>query len=134
MKKSKDWLKAKTIKIDVSGKTYKEAVELAKDMLYFFLELFENRDKNFFNYFIKTKFEYENAREHLWLTPIDYKDNVFTALVDNNPNHLPNIKYKDKLLINKDEVEDWIISCAGERGLIGDFINKSLGIKPQNSH
>ncbi len=128
MAKDKNWDIENFIPIDVSGKSYVEAIAVAKEHLGFFIKVFEGRAINLFNFYIKARFEDNEHIEHLWLKPISLIDDNFNVIVDNVPKALTTIKYQDSLQIRKCDVEDWIILLEdGE--LFGNFIAHALGDK-----
>ena len=125
MTDDKNWDKENIVNIDVKGKSYLEAIEVAQKTLGFFIKCFEGRETNLFKFFIKARFEDENHIEHLWLMPIDITEDIFTAIVNNVPNNLTNVKFDDILQIKKDDVEDWLIWIReGEE--LGNFIKHSI--------
>ena len=122
-KKTNDenWDKENILNIDVSGKSYQEAIAIAQEHIGDFIEMFEGSELTLFKCFIKAKFEDEKHIEHLWLEPISFIDDIFTATVGNVPDNLTNIKYQDMVQVKKEDVEDWIVSMA-EGTMIGNFI------------
>jgi uncharacterized protein YegJ (DUF2314 family) len=125
MSKDNNWDKEKIIGINVNGKSYIEAIAIAKEHFGYFVKTFEEREKNQYGFFIKSRFEDENYIEHLWLIPTHLKDDIFTAIANNVPKNLTNIKFEDVLQINKQDVEDWIIWIS-ESEVLGNFIKKSV--------
>jgi uncharacterized protein YegJ (DUF2314 family) len=124
-KKTNDekWAKENLLNIDVSGKSYQEAIAIAQEHMGDFIEMFEGSELTLFKCYIKARFEDDKHIEHLWLTPISYADGTFTAIVDNDPDKLTNIKYQDVVQLKKEDVEDWIVSMPGQ--LFGNFIYNS---------
>jgi uncharacterized protein YegJ (DUF2314 family) len=120
-----DWDKKNIINIDVSGKSYLEAIEIAQQTLWFFIKVLQSNDANDFKFYIKVKFEDDRYIEHLWLIPTSIDEDKFTAVIDNIPNNLKHIKYKDIKQIYKKDVEDWIIRVR-ESEILGNFIFNSL--------
>ena len=120
-----NWSKENILNIDVSGKSYLEAIRCAQDNIGFFIKVFQSADATDFVFFIKAKFEDDNYIEHLWLKLISVMDDSFTTIVDNEPDNLAHIKYKDIIVVNKSSIEDWIIKLdTGE--IFGNFIFRSL--------
>ena len=128
MTEEQSWDLRNIIGIDVATKSYSEAVAVARDHINLFIKVFEDRDNNLFKFFIKVRFEDENYIEHLWLMPTHFIGDTFTAIVNNVPNNLTNIKFEDVLQINKQDVEDWIIWIS-ESEVLGNFIKKSVANK-----
>lgn len=119
-----NWDKENILNIDVSGKSYIEAIRVAQDNIDFFIKVFQAEDTSDFKFFIKARFEEDEYIEHLWLKPISINDNKIDAKVDNEPVNLTTIKYEDIIVVNTDDVEDWIIKTdKGE--ILGNFIFSS---------
>ncbi|GAB2842458.1 DUF2314 domain-containing protein [Ferruginibacter profundus] len=119
-----NWDKENILNIDVSGKSYLEAIRVAQDNIDFFIKVFQAEDTSDFKFFIKARFEEDEYIEHLWLKPISINDNKIAAKVDNEPFNLTTIKYEDIIVVNTNDVEDWIIKTdKGE--ILGNFIFSS---------
>jgi uncharacterized protein YegJ (DUF2314 family) len=123
-----NWDKENLLNIDVSGKSYQEAIAIAQEHIGDFIEMFEGSELTLFKCYIKAKFEDDKHIEHLWLTPTSYEKGTFTATIDNIPNKLTNIKFQDVVQLKKEDVEDWIVSMPGQ--LFGNFIYNSMQPKP----
>jgi uncharacterized protein YegJ (DUF2314 family) len=119
------WDKENLIDLDVTGKSYLEAIQIAQKHLDFFIKVFIADEISEFKFSIKVRFEDEKYIEHIWLTPTSFENDNFVAIVDNIPNNLTHIQYQETLQINRIDVEDWIIN-AGDGILIGNFIYNSL--------
>jgi uncharacterized protein YegJ (DUF2314 family) len=61
----------------------------------------------------------------MWLVVDSLQENSFIATLDNVPNKLKKVKYKDQLKIAKGEVEDWTI-YEKDSLVLGDFISNAL--------
>ncbi len=61
----------------------------------------------------------------MWLVVDSINEDMFWITLDNVPNNLTNIKYKDKVKITKQNVEDWII-YEGDSVLLGNFISHAI--------
>jgi uncharacterized protein YegJ (DUF2314 family) len=123
------WDKENIKKIDVSKKSYHDAVQTAQEHIEDFIAMFEGKELTLFSCFIKVKFEDESNIEHMWLEPTSYANNIFTATVENEPNNLKTIKYKDVVKVKKQDVEDWIVSL--DNGIMfGNFINDATQPQP----
>jgi len=59
------------------------------------------------------------------LIPTAFENGIFTAVVDNAPNQMKNIKYWDIVQIPMTEVEDWIIRDP-DGNFTGNFIYHAL--------
>ena len=93
--------------------------------------MFEDRNVNNFKFFIKAKFEDSEHIEHLWLEVTSIiNDEEFTAIVDNKPNNLTNIKFQDGLHLKRKVVEDWVIKLDGGE-IFGNFIFHALKDNPK---
>jgi len=128
MSKDTNWDKENIIGINVNGKSYIEAIAIAQEHLSYFIKTFEDKERNQYGFFIKSRFEDGDYVEHIWLIPIHLKGGTFTAIVNNVPNNLTNVKFGDVLQINKQDVEDWIVLIS-ESEVLGNFIMKSIANK-----
>jgi uncharacterized protein YegJ (DUF2314 family) len=119
-----NWDKENLQSIDVSGKSYTEAIAIAKEHLDFFIKVFQAENTDF-RFHINVKFQENEFIEHLWLQPVMFIEDKFVAIVDNIPNNLIKIKYQDVIDIDKKDVEDWIIKM-NDNEVLGNFIYNSL--------
>lgn len=131
--KQDNWDKQNTRGINVNDEAYQQAIKDAKDSLPFFVGQFHTGGANHEEFYVKLRFEEGNKVEHMWLQVISVEKNSIQAVVDNVPEYLTNVKYKDSLWTSVNRVEDWAI-YKGDSLLQGDFINKHLDLnKPTNS-
>lgn len=67
--------------------------------------------------------------EHMWLINPVYKDGKFSGTVDEDAFEIPNLKMGDKITVDREDVEDWLISRDGKfkGGFSIDAIAKRAG-------
>lgn len=120
------------VDIDTEAEWYIEAVNEAKKELDNFIYIFNDRKKNKLRFSIKVRLKEHEAIEHIWLTPISYGNNYFSAIVDNAPHNLVKTKYKDRVTAHRNDVEDWIIVESKTR-YWGHYIARALKKQNENS-
>lgn len=119
------WDKKNIAKVNVHSHSYIEAIAKAKETIEIFVAFFKESNSEDFSFFIKKRFEDGQFAEHLWIRPTAYNDGNFVGEVDNEPNTLTNVFYKQKVTVNKEEVEDWIVAKQSEI-LMGNFIGNII--------
>lgn len=121
---SESWDKKNTRDLNPNDTSYLLAVKTAKDNIDFFIKLVKGKRENRFSFYIKSKFKEDDHVEHMWSVVRSLNDTVFLVSLDNVPNYLTRVKYKDNLKISKGEVEDWIV-YQKDSILFGNFIKTS---------
>ncbi len=122
-KKTNNWDVENTKMVESYDEINKLAIKDAQDSLAFFLELFDHRQKNGFEFYIKSRFSDVKNIEHMWSIVKSVKSDTLFATLDNVPLKLTNIKRKDEVKVTKENVEDWSV-YKGDYVLYGDFIKK----------
>lgn len=61
----------------------------------------------------------------MWSVPDFFTNAIFTATIDSVPRNMSNIKYKDKVKIAQQDIEDWIVYDRDSL-IFGNFISNSL--------
>jgi uncharacterized protein YegJ (DUF2314 family) len=109
--------------VDSYDKINKFAINEAQDSLFFFIKLFNNRKKNGFEFYIKSKFSDEANIENMWSIVYAVRYDTLLTILDNVPLKLINFKINDTIKVTRGNVEDWAI-YKGDSVLYGDFIRR----------
>ncbi len=121
--KTSNWDVENTKIVESYDKTNELAIKEAQDSLTFFLELFSHRQKNGFEFYIKSKFSDEKNIENMWSIVKSVQSDTLFATLNNAPLKLINFKLNDDVKVTKGNVEDWTV-YKGDSVLYGDFIRK----------
>jgi uncharacterized protein YegJ (DUF2314 family) len=125
MMQQDNWDKQNIRVVDISDTAYRHAVKVAQENIDLFVKLLKEKKNNNVQYYIKSRFTQGVQVEHMWLVAEDIDNNSFSATLDNVPNKLTTIKYKDKVKVAKEDVEDWIV-YEGDSVLLGNFISYAI--------
>jgi uncharacterized protein YegJ (DUF2314 family) len=53
------------------------------------------------------------AREQLWLRDIGFEDGSYYGILSNDPYYIPNLKKKDRVSIDIEQISDWMYTSNG---------------------
>lgn len=120
-----NWDKENLRGLNVEDTAYLNAIKQAQENIGLFTTFLLDKEHNGYDFYIKAKFAEAGYVEHLWLIVESLQEDTFIATLDNVPNKLKNVKYKDQLKIAKNEVEDWIV-YEKDSLVLGNFISKTL--------
>lgn len=120
-----NWDKQNIANLDVTDTAYQNAIKIAQENMDILVKTFQVNENGEFKFYIKVKFVDNEHIEHLWLVSTNYNKDTFTAIVDNVPNRLKSVNYKDTVDIQVKDIEDWIISDK-EGNILGNFISHSI--------
>lgn len=129
---------------DLTGNVINEKVENSEGV--FFLESNDSRlveaqqqAQNEINYFIdslnknpaytygiKAYFEDEEHGEHMWLFVDSYSNGKFDSTLASKPEFVINYQEGDKIIVSKEDIEDWAILDENSNVLYGDFLTKIM--------
>ena len=121
--KSENWDVKNTEVIESYDEVNKLPIKMAQDSLKVFLDLFSNKQKNNFDFEIKSKYTDGKEIENMWSSVDSIKaDTLFTTL-DNVPLRLATVKLNDMIKVAKKDIEDWTI-YQEDSLLLGDFMKR----------
>jgi uncharacterized protein YegJ (DUF2314 family) len=123
--KQDDWDKKNVRDLNINDTAYQFAVKTAQENIDLFIKLVEDKKNNGFEFYIKSKFSENDHIEHMWCVVKNVFNDSFEAQIDNEPKYLTSVKYKQKVLVQKKSVEDWIIFDK-DSVVLGNFIKQSL--------
>ena len=121
--KTSNWDVENTKIVESFDKTNELAIKEAQDSLAFFLEIFSHRQKNGFEFYIKSKFSDGKYIENMWSIVKSVQNDTLFATLNNVPLKLTNYKLNDDVKVTKGNVEDWTV-YNGDSVLYGNFIKK----------
>ena len=89
-------------------KKYKDT---AQAHISYLIEFMGEHDKSdtLFRYAVKSNFSESGFNEHMWSQVTEYKDGYFIGTLANDPINVTTLKFKDRVKIRKEDVEDWIL-------------------------
>ncbi len=62
--------------------------------------------------------------EHIWLSDVEFKDNLFYGLVDNHPSKIKGVKFGDRASVSPEKISDWAFVDNGK--LVGGYTIRVL--------
>ena len=102
------------------------AILEAQETLPLFIQAFQNPKSTQTYFGIKAKFPYGDgdSAEHLWLSDLSYKNNLFIGVVGNEPVYVKTIQMGDQISVSIADISDWMI--IEENRLLGGFTIHAL--------
>lgn len=86
----------------------KAAVDKARKSVDHFIRHLAKPGDGDSDFSIKAVFTDGSNTEFMWVTDVTHADGVFSGVVNNNPNHLKNVKFGDSITVPKEEIADWM--------------------------
>jgi len=110
---------------DASLMAYKDKAQKELQYLIDFMSDHE-KDDELFRYAVKADFVEDGHSEHMWVQVNEFKDGHFLGLLANEPNTIKSIKYRDKLTVKRDDVEDWILQDFLTHTKVGGYSSEYI--------
>ncbi len=105
-----------------------DAKQQALKNLDFFIEMLGKHGLDTtYMFSIKADFEEDGKHEHMWIETGRYENGVFYGVLGNMPQMITSHKFGDKVSINRDAVEDWMIETPETDSIMGAYSVKALG-------
>src|SRR5690606_21169352 len=123
--KSENWDVKNTRNIDVTDSTYLAKNDEARKNLPSLLKSLDNKKSNNYDFYVKAQFSERENTEHLWFAVQNLNNANLTAILDNVPLNLKNLKLGDTIKLSKNKIEDWII-YKGDSILAGNYLGKVI--------
>lgn len=99
----------------------KAASEQARSNLDGFISEMQKTDSDFHGS-VKVKVSDNGETEYMWLDELNYSGNMFSGVINNDPQIVGNVNLGDPWKVGKDEVVDWIYQKDGK--IYGNFTYK----------
>jgi uncharacterized protein YegJ (DUF2314 family) len=90
-----------------------KAIALAKQTLTTFDTAYISKLYDTSTFAIKLKFPTSNGHEHIWATSITIIDGQYFGIVDNLPDLTTKVKLGDKIILDRENISDWMYSDKG---------------------
>lgn len=111
--------------VEHDDKEMNAAVEAAQKTLYQFQKVLQNPSAQQSDFGLKVRFDLpDGTGEHIWFREIHFIDNEFVVIVNNDNLVTTEVSYNDTVLINKDNISDWMYVEDGK--LVGGFTTRVL--------
>lgn len=75
---------------------------------------------------VKKAFSAGGGNEHIWLVDVSFDGTMFHGIVDNDPEHVPNLKIGDRASVSRTELSDWMIADIDHRRISGAYTFRVL--------
>jgi uncharacterized protein YegJ (DUF2314 family) len=112
-KKTENEAKDNLYKTPSDDKEMNEAIATAKKTLDQFDKALESNIYDTSTFALKVRFPTSTGGEHIWVTSIIIKDGDYFGIVDNLPELKTNVKFGDKIKLDKKNISDWMYSDKG---------------------
>jgi uncharacterized protein YegJ (DUF2314 family) len=89
-------------------KEMNDAIKAANQTIDQFKNALLSNNKNYEMFELKVRFPKAKGGEHIWLRNIIFKENKYIGIVDNVPENLNNIKLGDTIVIDNENITDWL--------------------------
>ncbi|MEW7399550.1 MULTISPECIES: DUF2314 domain-containing protein [Elizabethkingia] len=85
------------------------AIENAQKSLYKFKEAIESHNPDYYNFALKEKFNTSGSgAEYIWISKVEYYNNKFYGIVDDDPISTMEVKLGDTIEVNPQNITDWM--------------------------
>ncbi len=91
-----------------------EAIQKARDSLPSFIKVLQEPKVKGRNFMIKACFVEKSFSEHIWISDITLKDDIFHGMITNEPKFIRRLRLRQPVKINRDKVTDWVIEEKGK--------------------
>jgi uncharacterized protein YegJ (DUF2314 family) len=107
--------------VESSDREMNAAIAQARETLPEFIAAFQSPSPTQTYFGIKVEFPFGDgtAYEHLWISQLSYEAGQFTGVVGNEPVYLEGVKLGDTVIINNEDITDWMIIDNGR--MLGGF-------------
>lgn len=123
-------VKYRSVGLHKDDATFLRLKDTAQKHLPQFLAILKEHGADYENYrcVVKSDFVEGDSHEHMWSQIVGYSNGAFKAIFIDSPFTLKNMKTGDKLIIKKENVEDWAV-FKNNKEIAGDFSEKYLNSK-----
>jgi uncharacterized protein YegJ (DUF2314 family) len=99
----------------------KAAIQQARDTLPLFVKAYKSPTPTQTYFSIKARFPYGDDRnaEYMWISNLSLEESRFKGIMDNEPIYVNNIHLGDTVVVEMDDISDWMIIDNGR--LLGGF-------------
>lgn len=124
-KRSAEWDRENVVTVKGGDSRYANAYKLAQENMPTLIEMFNNRKKNGCKFNVSAKYREGKYTETMWFTVLSIDENTFNTELNNVPFKLTTIKLGDKIKIQKDSIQDWVVS-KNHKVVAGNFANEDF--------
>ena len=96
------------VDIETSDTKMNIAIKKAKKTLPIFLKAYRSHNKKQYGFGLKVKITDSYGSEHFWTTDLKVLKNGFSAKIDNTPQTVKSVKYRELITFNKSDISDWM--------------------------
>ncbi|MDD4993763.1 MAG: DUF2314 domain-containing protein [Paludibacter sp.] len=99
----------------------KAKTEALKRFDYFIESLKKHAADTAYMYSLKIDFVENDQHEHMWVNITKMENDTFVGILGNEPQIIKNYKFGDKVIIKKEQVEDWILYNSITKKMEGGY-------------
>lgn len=107
---------------DANDKELEQAKIEALTKIDFFIESFNKHSNDtVYMFSLKKDFVENGEHEHMWVIVKKIENNKFVGILDNEPQTIRDYRLGDKVTMNKEEIEDWVIYNSTTQEMEGGY-------------
>ncbi|HEX3384895.1 MAG TPA: DUF2314 domain-containing protein [Mucilaginibacter sp.] len=124
-----------SVELKAGDKVFLALKDTAQKHLQLFIDELSKHggDSNNYQLAVKSDFVQGGDHEHMWSIVYSYKNGVFSGVFIDSAFKVKNIKMGDKVLIDRDRVEDWSIENTATGKTMGQFSIQYLESKKKKT-
>lgn len=104
----------KTVTVPRGDAVMMEAIAKARKSLPQFWEAFERPAPGVSNFSLKVEVVDRGSSEFFWVTQIKRQKNAIVGTIDNDPNHVTNVKLGQRYRFAESQIADWLFMRNGK--------------------
>ena|SRR5437870_1599188 len=112
------------VKVQAEDPEMNAAISAAQASITNFMTAFRNPQTNQQYFLIKGKFTAGDVVEHIWVADLHYDGDVFHGVIANEPESLPNLRFKQPVEVQVGQISDWMFVQDGK--LVGGYTSRVL--------
>ena len=113
--------------LPTNDKRFLELKDTAQKHIAEFIEAFQkNRNDTNYYFIIKSDYVENETHEHMWASPIGYRNGLFKCIFTDSAYNLTNVYPGDTVVVMSKDIEDWVIFDNYKGTKKGSFSEKYL--------
>lgn len=97
-----------TVTVESGDSEMNAAIERARETLPVFWEAKEAPKPGQYAFMLKVRIRDGGATEHFWLADIEQSEDGFVGTIDNEPQSVTNVKYRQRYAFPQSDITDWL--------------------------
>ena len=101
------------VSVESSDNKMNRAIKKAQKTLPIFLKAYKNKNTKEYGFGVKVKITDSYGSEHFWTTDFKELKNGFSAKINNSPQTVKSVKYRELVKFSKSDITDWMFYKNG---------------------